>query len=270
MDTKNYSGNYNKSGIYLIRISGTKWFYIGSTSRFTKRKTDHCRDLRANKHHNPKMQNCFNKYGESNFIFEIVELVEKENLLMVEQTYLDKMYGNEGCLNVRPVAEGVGGDTRSKEELKRIYGRKKTIEEKEKIASSHKNRTFVHGIRKRKNAVGDYRLLAIQEAFVDGLAIPQVSFTEEEIAGLQNETKRLYDNFPRGWGKNVNLELINLRQQRKKAFKDWLKKNGFLVDRRHDSWQRKSMKDQQAALETLNFYRNKQLERQHNGQFKRR
>lgn len=46
--------------------------------------------MKNNKHYNPYLQNAWNKYGEENFVFEIIEIVENENILRNrEQHYID-------------------------------------------------------------------------------------------------------------------------------------------------------------------------------------
>lgn len=53
--------------------------YIGITINPTRRKRDHFRHLRNNEHNNPYLQNAFNKYGEENFIFEIIDTLDTIN-----------------------------------------------------------------------------------------------------------------------------------------------------------------------------------------------
>jgi len=82
------------SAIYKIfSITNPSKFYIGSAINFNKRKLSHLNGLRRQKHPNKKLQNHFNKYGESDLAFEIIELVnDKDIILKREQVYID-------CLN---------------------------------------------------------------------------------------------------------------------------------------------------------------------------
>jgi len=76
--------------IYKITNVLNKKFYIGSSIRFTYRKKQHIYDLRKNTHCNRYLQNAWNKYGERNFIFEIIEdNISEKDLLEREQYYLD-------------------------------------------------------------------------------------------------------------------------------------------------------------------------------------
>lgn len=60
----------------------------------------HRNKLRTNTHSNKHLQCAWNKYGESNFIFEIVENTTKDVLLDKEQLWLDKYAGRPECYNI--------------------------------------------------------------------------------------------------------------------------------------------------------------------------
>ena len=77
-------------GIYKIVNILNKKSYYGSSVEIEKRWIRHKKDLKRNKHHNIHLQRAWNKYGEENFIFEIVILCEVDNLLIIEQSYLNK------------------------------------------------------------------------------------------------------------------------------------------------------------------------------------
>lgn len=90
------------SGIYkIINIYDNK-VYVGSSIDIKRRWHEHKKELRKNKHCNLHLQFAWNKYGEQNFQFEIIEIVDnptKENLLNREQYWIDKLCAcneNEG------------------------------------------------------------------------------------------------------------------------------------------------------------------------------
>lgn len=62
--------------IYAIRCKKNKKFYVGSARNWTTRKSSHLKMLRENNHHSLHLQRSFNKHGENNFYFEILENVE--------------------------------------------------------------------------------------------------------------------------------------------------------------------------------------------------
>ncbi len=80
----------NKSGIYkIINIINNK-IYIGSATNIKQRWATHKFRLKNNKHHNSHLQNAWNKYGERNFLFEVLDYVSnKENLIKYEQLWMD-------------------------------------------------------------------------------------------------------------------------------------------------------------------------------------
>jgi group I intron endonuclease len=84
---------YKTGGIYKISsIINPNKFYIGSTVSFGRRKSRHLRDLRHNKHGNSILQNHFNKYGEKDLCFEIVEIIKNPaRLIEREQYHFDVM-----------------------------------------------------------------------------------------------------------------------------------------------------------------------------------
>lgn len=94
-----------KSGIYQIRNLVNGKIYVGSAVNLRKRMYNHLNNLKHNKHCNIKLQNAYNKYGENNLVFEIIELVpDKEQLLDQEQYYIDTLNTvNEGY-NICPTA----------------------------------------------------------------------------------------------------------------------------------------------------------------------
>ena len=80
-------------GIYKIINKIDKKYYVGSSVNIKdyscNRWQRHKYDLKNNNHHNIKLQRAWNKYGEDAFEFIVVEQCEKENLMSVEQKYLD-------------------------------------------------------------------------------------------------------------------------------------------------------------------------------------
>lgn len=94
-----------RSGIYKIRNLINGKIYVGSTQDFSFRKKEHFWELKNNKHYNQYLQRAFNKYGEENFVFEILEECNIENLLVREQYYLDTLQPfDEVGYNVNPLA----------------------------------------------------------------------------------------------------------------------------------------------------------------------
>ena len=89
----------NSPGIYkIVNILNNK-LYLGSTINLKKRWHNHYRGLKAGKGINKILQNAWNKYGENNFNFEVLEIIEgkysedklRDILIEKEQYWVDKL-----------------------------------------------------------------------------------------------------------------------------------------------------------------------------------
>ena len=195
-------------GIYMITNTVNGVFYVGSSIEIEKRFQQHKADLRNNHHHNIRLQNAFNKYGEDNFKFEISLICDcsPKQLRKIEQRYIDKL---DACnrkkgYNISPLATA-GGCFKENNwiygkgylmagELNHFYGRKHTEEtrkiiseknsgfnspwfgrnhkeeSKKKISESHKGKVFTNEHRNNLSS-------SIKKAYEEGKIKPGV-FTE--------------------------------------------------------------------------------------------
>lgn len=99
----------DKIGVYKILNLANDKFYIGSTTQsFKKRCVQHYSDLVRGVHKNSYLKYSWNKHGESNFKFEILEFCDKEETLEKEQYWLDftKSYDKNIGYNINPKASG--------------------------------------------------------------------------------------------------------------------------------------------------------------------
>lgn len=78
------------AGVYQIYCIPTGKIYIGSAVHIQHRWKQHCHRLNRGNHQNIYLQAAWNKYGEENFAFLVLEFVEKSNLLRAEQEWIDK------------------------------------------------------------------------------------------------------------------------------------------------------------------------------------
>lgn len=81
-----------KIWIYQIKNKVNNKIYIGSTINLERRWENHIYQLKNNIHHSLKLQRAWNKYGEDNFEFSIIEEFESDNegdKYVREQYYLD-------------------------------------------------------------------------------------------------------------------------------------------------------------------------------------
>lgn len=83
------SEDLRKSGVYGIQNSQNGKLYIGSSGNIFERLKAHLKRLRANKHHSRKLQNSWNKWGESAFTLSVLETCEPQDLINREQFWMD-------------------------------------------------------------------------------------------------------------------------------------------------------------------------------------
>jgi group I intron endonuclease len=95
-------------GIYTIKNVVNNKFYLGSSIDLDKRWARHKSDLDNKRHHSVKLQRAYNKYGNDNFIVEILEETNEELLREKEQFYLDTLQPYKTGYNVGMTA--CGGD----------------------------------------------------------------------------------------------------------------------------------------------------------------
>ena len=69
-------------GIYKIENKYDNKIYIGSSVNVDNRKYKHFWMLRKNIHDNNYLQNSYNKFGEENFTFEVLELCNFEDFFL--------------------------------------------------------------------------------------------------------------------------------------------------------------------------------------------
>lgn len=137
------------SAVYRIRCVVVGKCYIGGTSNLRGRWIQHKADLRSGSHRNLHLQRAWNKYGESAFVFEILERANRNNVFEKEQKWIDKEKPKfNGTPNaIKPPLYGrkmsKKSRTRISETLKgnvNRRGKKAAEETKEKMRRSQKKR----------------------------------------------------------------------------------------------------------------------------------
>lgn len=109
-----------KCYIYKIINNVTGEKYVGQTTNFSRRISDHISKLKLNKHPNPKLQASWNKYGENSFSIEktLYNLTKQElDKKEIEEIKKEDSFKNGFNLTLG----GTGGDTRSKIKLEDFY-----------------------------------------------------------------------------------------------------------------------------------------------------
>jgi group I intron endonuclease len=113
----------NISGIYKIQsIIKPERIYIGSAISISKRWNQHLHYLRKYNHQSNKLQRHFNKYGESDLQFSVLLGCEKEDLVKIEQYFIDSY---NPYFNSRIIANSQLGTKRSDEFKRKCSERSK-------------------------------------------------------------------------------------------------------------------------------------------------
>lgn len=149
------------SGIYKIQSKKKpKRIYIGSAVNIHRRWNEHKCNLLKNKHHSPKLQNHYNKYGGADLEFSILIGCEKQDLIKHEQYFIDalKPYFNisitaGSCLGMKLSEEAKSKISESnrrriisqetKEKMRKaLTGKTHSVEAREKMSKTRKGKKF--------------------------------------------------------------------------------------------------------------------------------
>lgn len=89
----------NQSGIYMCTCLSNGLSYIGQAQFLLKRQQQHISSLKNGRHYNLHLQRAWNKYGEYNFDWKILELCSVDELDEREQYWIDRYNTFENGFN---------------------------------------------------------------------------------------------------------------------------------------------------------------------------
>lgn len=162
MSGKNQTKEIPRSSVvYQIRCKSNGKIYIGSAVNFAVRWRHHQKKLDQGSHKNRHLQQAWNKYGEENFEFAVLEYVDPSDLLRAEQEWIDKTRctDREIGFNIYPVA-GSPGDTFVQvwEGFIDPQGNEVTITNLEKFCQEHGlNRSSMSRLARGKGKLKSYK-----------------------------------------------------------------------------------------------------------------
>lgn len=120
-------------GIYKIENKINGKVYIGKSIDIDKRWYSHRSELNGRRHYNNYLQNSWNKYGENNFFFEILELCQEEELNDREKFWIETYYSNNPISGYNLTSGGDGGwnhhvSDEVKEKLSKIQSKEEIVQ----------------------------------------------------------------------------------------------------------------------------------------------
>ena len=135
------------SGIYKITNTINGKVYVGSAVNFDTRWKEHIRELRKGTHHSSALQNAWNKYGEDNFEFSIIEECERTRKVLLgrEQYWMDTLDSVAKGYNIAKTAGSQLGMKMSPEAIaarvEKNTGKKRTPETRALMSEVQRNRS---------------------------------------------------------------------------------------------------------------------------------
>ena len=94
--------------------------YIGQSINIENRWTHHKSELNNNRHINDYFQNAWNKYGEDNFSFIVIEECKESELNEKEIYYINKYNSMNNGYNLCEGGNGIRGYRHTKEEIEKM------------------------------------------------------------------------------------------------------------------------------------------------------
>lgn len=107
-------------GIYKITNLADNKIYVGQSIDIEKRWKTHIRELNKGIHHNIKLQNAWNKYGENCFLFEILEECSEHELNSKESFWIKELDSYNRGYNLDLGGNGIRGYKHTSEELAKM------------------------------------------------------------------------------------------------------------------------------------------------------
>lgn len=160
------------SGIYKIINKINSRSYIGSSVCIETRWKVHKNLLTKNVHWNDHLQRAWNKYGEENFSFEVIEeVLDRTRLLDREQHYLDN---EKHKYNFAEIARGGFFDPKVQAKIRLLqsgtnhprFGKHHNKETKEKISKTRIEKQLSNGENNPRSKLTIEKAVQIREKII--------------------------------------------------------------------------------------------------------
>lgn len=150
-------------GIYMIKNKINNKFYIGQSIDIEERWKQHIREFKGNYHNNIYLQNAWNKYGQDNFEFSILEECCETSLDEKEIYWIDyyKAYEKQKGYNLT-----FGGQLNNK-----CY----TEDIKEKMSEIRLNNDKFRGDNLKQSVLSDEEVFDIKHLLLKGIKPIEIS-----------------------------------------------------------------------------------------------
>lgn len=174
-------------GIYTILSRIDKKLYVGYTTNIEGRFAYHRSRLLANKHHNRHLQSAYNKYGRTNFIYEILEECEERFLKSAENYWCNMLdiHNDKYGYNIAPTISE-GNVRQSKESIER---RTRTRRENAKKRGYWTPQSYIDRLRKEKQGKPVNPKMIIKMIEATSKPVIQKSKSGEFIANFPSQAE---------------------------------------------------------------------------------
>lgn len=186
MEFINRLENKDKIGIYKIVNSINGKVYVGQTKEnFQRRYWLHCWKLRKGNHDNQYLQRAWNKYGESNFYFEVIEILPTEQIDEREKFWITYYRKENRCYSIQDGGQPenlnfyISSDIRKRTGAKnreRLLGSKLSEETKKKMSESRTGKR----IKRCTDVITEEQARTIKELLIQGRSTKEIQ-TETQI-----------------------------------------------------------------------------------------
>jgi group I intron endonuclease len=138
---------------------------IGQSKDIESRWSKHKGNLRKNKHENNHLQKAWNKYGEENFIFEILEEYEIQHLISMEHYWCNLLdaFNYNKAYNIRPThpfGKGTNSFEMREKVKKALTGKKLSEEHKLKLSLAKKGRRLSKETKQKMSDSGKGKIMS--------------------------------------------------------------------------------------------------------------